>query len=393
MPDHAGTALAAVQALQSKLRSSRTYQDLDPAARQLLEGDLGRIAARLSPRPRGPLEHDPYARVMEELTPLQARLQASAGRSGVPEHTQSGALAPAPAPAPPPPPPQTSTIGQRAAEALEAVNFPAFVASLLTGTFQAIVDASVQQLREYARLVASLTQSVESFSSENVTLNQARDHLAQAHPQDLVVVLPEPGRPGTPRLLPRPEKQGTSPEWLSRYGLDGEELTEELTEGKLLDAGRGRAGEERLQMLATMVLMGVHRIVINEGDLRAKLQFHAAAQDTVHADMQMQAAGIAARDAGGGTATQMMVSTVKANAQADAAVKADLMGEVRISFRSETFPLERFADSAAIQLISRHARWKNEPEKSAPPAPADAGTPPPAATGAAPAPVAGEGTP
>src|SRR5262249_25175833 len=138
---------------------------------------------------------------------------------GWPNQTDRGQPTPtAPAPAPPPPP-QTSTIGQRAAEALEAVNFPAVVASLLTGAFQAIVDASIQQLPEYARLIASLTQSVESFSSENVTPNQARDHLAQAHPQDLMVVLPEPGRPGTPRLLPRPDKQGTSPEWLSKFGL------------------------------------------------------------------------------------------------------------------------------------------------------------------------------
>jgi hypothetical protein len=385
MADQAGIALAAVQALRSQLRTSRQYQDLDPTTRRQLDQDLERIGGRLAQRPRDPHQHDPYARVMEG--PLQAAFEASAGRRSPP--APSATAAPAPPPAPPPPP-ATSVIGQRAAETLEAVNFPAFVASLLTGTFQAIVDASVQQLREYARLVASLSQSLESFSAENVTLNQARDHLAQAHPQELQVVLPEPGRPGTPRLLPRPDKQGTSPEWLSKYGLEGETLTEELTEGPLLDAGRMRAGEERLQTLATMVLMGINRIVVNEGDLRAKLQFHAAAQDTVHADMQVQALGIAARDAGGGTATQMMVSTVKVNAQADAAIKADLMGEVRISFRSETFPLERFADSAAIQLINRHARWKNEPDKTAAAGPtpataAPAAAPPAAAEPASPA--------
>src|SRR6267378_878742 len=176
MPDQTDIALGAVEALRSKLRSSRTYQDLDPATRQLLDADLERIVARLSSRPRDLLQHDPYARVMGELTPLQARLQASAGRSSPSDRGQSSAVAATPAP-PPPPPPQTSIIGERAAQTLEAVNFPAFVASLLTGTFQAIVDASVQQLREYARLVASLTQSVESFSSDNVTLNQARDHL------------------------------------------------------------------------------------------------------------------------------------------------------------------------------------------------------------------------
>ena len=369
MSDQTRIALAAVEALRSKLRGSGTYRELSAATREMLESDLDRLKARLSASPGNAGAHDPYARVMEEMTPLQARLQASARGPTQPDRPQANTPSPAPTP---PPPPQTSTIGQRAADALEAVDFPAFVASLLTGTFQAIVDASIRQLHEYARLVSSLTQSVESFSAQNVTPTQARDHLAQAHPQDLMVMVPEPGRPGTPRLVPRPDKQGTSPEWLAKYGLDGEELTEQLTEGRLLEAGRMRAGEERLQMLATMVLMGIHRIVVNEGDVRAKLQFHAAAQDTVRAEMQTQALAIAARDASGATGTQMMVSTVKANAQADAAIKTDLMGEVRISFRSETFPLERFADSAAIQLISRHARWKNEPDKPGPGAAAPA---------------------
>jgi hypothetical protein len=84
----------------------------------------------------------------------------------------------------------------------------------------------------------------------------------------------------------------------------------------------------------------------------------------------------------------MMVSTVKANAQADASIKADLMGEVRIAFRSETFPLERFADSAAIQLINRHARW----QKDASGAPAPAGSAPAPAT-PTPAPAAAPPTP
>ena len=57
------------------------------------------------------------------------------------------------------------------------------------------------------------------------------------------------------------------------------------------------------------------------------------------------------------------------------------MGEVAIRFRSETFNLERFADSQAIELINRHSRLQR-------PATAAAPAPPPAAA----APAAG-GTP
>jgi hypothetical protein len=244
---------------------------------------------------------------------------------------------------------------------LEAIDFPAFVASLIHGTFDAIVDASIKQIHEYSRLVASLSQSLDDFTQDNVTLNAARDRLAERHTQDLLLVLPKAGEATQPRLLPRPEREGESPAWLAQYGLDGQALSAELTEGALLERGRLAAGEDRLQALATTVLMGINRIVVSEGDVRARLQFHATARDTLRADVEQTGMNVAGRSLGGGATTQMMVSTIKANAQTDASIKADLMGEVRIAFRSETFPLERFADSGAIQLINRHARWKTEP--------------------------------
>ena len=46
-----------------------------------------------------------------------------------------------------------------------------------------------------------------------------------------------------------------------------------------------------------------------------------------------------------------MVNTVNLNAQSDLNVRADLTGEVKVKFRSEAFPLERFADSEPIKGI------------------------------------------
>jgi hypothetical protein len=84
----------------------------------------------------------------------------------------------------------------------------------------------------------------------------------------------------------------------------------------------------------------------------------------------------------------MMVSTLKANAQADLGLKADLMGQVKITFASETFDLNKFATPIGIQLIQQHARWRgpNAPagnsaaENTAPAEAAPA--PPPAPSGA-----------
>lgn len=327
-----------------RLRSSPGWAAMSLNDRSALHRDLARIETALT--------GDPYS------TGLAS--DANGGGS-----TSADANKPAPPPAPPPTPPSTSQIGGRAADALAAVNFSGFVAGLVTGTFQAIVDATAQQLKEYASLVASISQSVDSFSRDNVSPGQVRGWLAERYPTDLQVQLPA-GKTGDPKLVPRPESAGQSPAWLEQFGLQGQELSEELTEGALVDAGRLRVGEERLQTLASMVLMGINRIVVNDGDIRAKLQFHAVARDLTNAEMAagQMGQGIAGRQLSGQGAVTTMVSTLKANAQADASIKTNLMGEVRISFRSETFPLERFADSPAIQLLNRHARWTPEATKT-----------------------------
>lgn len=361
MNDPAALALAAARTL----RASPGYASLSSKERATLDRDLQRIEnalAQASPAARR-VADDPYAVVLETPADLNRPLGGN------------GAATPAPPPSPVQParPAGTEVIGARARQTLEAVDFPAFVAGLISGTFQAIVDATTQQIREYAQLVASIAQSVDSFSRNNVSPNQVRDWFAGKFPQDLVVALPKPGEAGTPRLLPR-RKDGESPAWLEQFGLEGEELTPELTEGALLEAGRNALGQERLQTLATMVLMGVNRIVVNEGQIRARLQFHASAREAVRAEIGAQAAaaqqnGIASRSTQAQQAVSTMVSTVSVNAQADVAVKANLVGEVAIKFRSETFNLERFADSPAIELITQHSRLKAEPAATPQPTP------------------------
>jgi hypothetical protein len=378
MADRTQAALGALR----QMRSAPGYRALPATQRAEMDQHLRHLEAALDGgAPPVPPPRDAYAQLLGTPADLQRELDQGGpqGSNGA-GNAQASPPAPAPPPPPPPPPPGTATIGERAAAALEAVNFTGFVSSLMTGTFQAIVDASTRQIRDYAALVASLSQTLEDFTDQNVTPNQVRDWLAERHPQDLQVVLPAPGKADSPKLLPRPAAEGSSPSWLGQYDLGGQELSADLTEGPLLDAGRTKVGGERMQTLATLVLMGINRVVVSEGDITAKLQFHASARETTKAEMEAQQGAIAAQSASSGGTTAMMVSTLKANAQADASIKADLMGQVRIVFRSDVLPLERFADSAAIQLINRHARWQKEPAPGAQPAaPQPAAAPAPAA--------------
>jgi hypothetical protein len=108
------------------------------------------------------------------------------------------------------------------------VDFPNFVSSLLNGVFDSIVDASFKQMEAYAKLVAGVAKSLDEFTDENISDNEARDHLA--------------GR------LPHFFRSNTRAK-----------------------RSRVRLASSRQQLLATMVLMGINRIVVTNGNMPARV--------------------------------------------------------------------------------------------------------------------------
>jgi hypothetical protein len=273
----------------------------------------------------------------------------------------------------------TDAIGRRAGALSDELDFPAFVSSLVHGTFDAMVDSSIRQMQSFADLVAAVAKPLDQFTQENVTLNQARDYLLEQYPRDVTLVQGD----GAPMLAPiaRPgEDEG--PSWLADYGHEGAELSSELLEQELLPKARERLAKSRLQTLSTMVLMGMNRIVIKDGTIGARLRFRAAAAD--HAQVQIGVgdqpnnSGEAWTARGSGSAASTKVSTVGVNVQSDSELKAELFGEVKINFASETVPLDRFLDDATRNLLERHSRKQptSLPPRAAS-APATAQLPPP----------------
>lgn len=280
----------------------------------------------------------------------------------------------------------TESIGRRAGALSDELDFPEFVASLVHGTFDAIVDSSIRQMESFADLVAAVAKPIDQFAQENVSPNQVRDWLVEQYPKDLSMMRDAE----TFRLVPRakPNSNGgeepASPDWLEDFGLSGEELTSELLEERLLPLARKQVARNRLQTLATMVLLGMNRVIVRDGTIAARLRFRATAADHAKVDY-----AISDDPDGGGTEwgrrgsrtfsqPTTKVSTVGVNVQADSELKAELFGEVKINFASETVPLDRFVDEARRTLLERHAK---------------ASTPVPARTAALTPPVPGTSTP
>lgn len=334
------------------LHSAPAFQRLDPPTQAELAESMAKIAGFLA---------SGSAPMAEQLAPadLRSRLSAQPSPGGQPGAAGSAPAAPAA--------PDGSAGGQRSATArvgevaratLSAIDFPQFVASLIQGTFQAIVDASIQQMEAYAELLKNVALTVDQFMQDNVSDGMARDYLADRYD----TVFARDTTTAQPALVVRDDADDAPlPSFFKGLGFDtASDIDEDAVNEVVVPETRRTLAEQRQQMLATMVLMGINRVVVDDGEITAKLQFHIDASETMGLKFDQtkttvgNMAGRAGRNAF--TGNGIMVNTTSLNAQSDINVRADLTGQVKVRFRSETFPLERFADSVAIQLINSRAQ-------------------------------------
>jgi hypothetical protein len=113
-------------------------------------------------------------------------------------------------------------------------------------------------------------------------------------------------------------------------------------------------------VLAAMVMMGVNRIVVTSGRIRATMGFridahdHATASSASEFDEKNEStASVGWFGFGSGSVTNTVtyVSSTKKDSSDDLDVHADLTGEVDLRFKSDYLPLERMATPQMIGAI------------------------------------------
>jgi hypothetical protein len=320
---------------------------------------------------------------------------------------------------------------------LQKVNFPTFVSSLIEGVFHAIVKASIEQMEAYGQLVASVAKSLNTFRDENVSVNQGRDHLVDQFPDLFQISMGNEGGFGGfgggsegPRV--RLQDGVDEDKALSRVNeslpmeggpLKSLDLDDDETEQRLVQAARTQLATSRQQLLATMVLMGINRIVVTDGKIQAKILYDFQARDNMRRQRSAAAFDYARDDYGNiqklrssdstfegsreggetkgarGTSSYeqrnanyyskgtykyveqpIMTAMSTAAEVSDAALqtRAQLAGNVDINFKSDYFPLEKMADSFQIAQIQNVSKPGAAARAAAPASPAQpaAGTPP-----------------
>jgi hypothetical protein len=244
-------------------------------------------------------------------------------------------------------------------------------------------------MRAYGELVQSVALSLNEFRDQNVTTNQARDHLVQRFPNTFRISTAD----GQPRVGVNPDAEnGSLPNFRQELGLseDVEDLDDETIEEKLVPAARTSLARSRQQLLATMVMMGINRIIVTDGKINAKLKFNFKADDSITQRRQAtknetQVGNRWATDAYQYTAQPVVFVTDQRDTTTtgNLDVTAALSGEVSLNFRSETFPLEKMVNTDQIlRLKDAQGAGRGTP-------PAAAGPSAPTTGAAAPTPAAG----
>jgi hypothetical protein len=278
---------------------------------------------------------------------------------------------------------------QQFGELVKKVDFTKFVSGLIQGVFKAIVDSSIQQMRAYGELLANVAKTVDQFAQDNITENNARDYLAGRFPDTFEITSEEmsggfeegaPEPVAQPKLAVKEDAPDNALELVNKVL----ELKEQITdisdpdaELKIVTAAKLQIARSRQQLLASMVMLGINRIVVTDGLIHAKVVFDMRASDRVkrHAtasssDREMDRQSVQAelgysswfspwrgsiKSSAEREHETMVETSVDDTSESKAEVKAKLTGEVRVNFKSDYFPMDKMASPQMIAAIQGNA--------------------------------------
>ena len=272
---------------------------------------------------------------------------------------------------------------------VKSVDFPAFVGGLINNVFKVIVETTIEQMRAYAELVANVAKSAEDYMSENIGQGQGRDYLAERFPDLLSVDIDDDGN--SKLRVTAEEAETALGEIQNTIGAPGQPITDlddEAEELRLVNSARLMMAKSRQQLLASMVMLGINRIVITDGSITAKVKFSMRSTDEAKRDYRasaydrqtsrnrnVSAFGGGFLGFGGGSVNvneQSHVAQVSTSndeaSESKLEMDAKLQGEVRVNFKSDYLPLEKMATPEMIGAIQGKSQPTAPPRTTPPPA-------------------------
>jgi hypothetical protein len=366
--------------VRSLLVSAPAFAELDPERRRALASAMVRVCHAAALLLREELESDraargasdadgsPLAQAQAADAPVAGGRTAVAATQATAGQVYSGVSA--------------GRVAATTEAILNAVSFPRFVTDLITGVFKAVVDSSVQQMNAYVELLNNVAATTEGFADANVGPDRARAWLAERYPASFEVGQEESDdedQPGAATLRLRGGAAMPTPAALrTDLGLsDDEPIPTGDPERTLVPLVRGQLAKKRQETLATMVRLGMQRIVIDSGRITAAMRFHIDTRSAAEVDegsrTDLRHTGAASVSFGvgawgfSGAASHSIgyVSTQKTQTTEEMGTDLDLNSSVEVNFRSDYLPLNRMTTSEQAARIQANTINPAEEAKAA----------------------------
>ena len=255
-------------------------------------------------------------------------------------------------------------------------------------------------MRAYGELIANVAKTVDQFMTDNISAGAGRDWLAERFPdtfevdvQQGAVGFAEGGEapPPTVQLVAKGENPERRLAEISReLGVNPPitDISDPNAELKIVTAARLQMAKSRQQLLASMVMLGINRIVVTDGTINAKVVFDMRAEDKAKRNYTASMNDTESQTSQAGSEHELRRLDVarstcrrrrKASramsppwdrrstrpARSKAEVKAKLSGEVRVNFKSDYLPLEKMATPEMMSVIQGNSTPYN-PNKAQP---------------------------
>ncbi|UCH74058.1 MAG: hypothetical protein JSU82_17355 [Rhodospirillales bacterium] len=254
---------------------------------------------------------------------------------------------------------------------LEGIAFPRFVTELVNGVFKGLIDANAQQIQAYVDMISGVTAaSADSGSAtgpaqarlwlvqqfpDSYELGVSQDDWGQEEANGTTVVRLREGRDGPPRE-----------DVAALLELTGEEAegfdTEEPEEG-LLGKVRAYLSRKRQKVMASLLMLGINRLVIDHGRIKAGMNFsidaHSAAEENRARRFEFAHSSTAGASVGFGpwsvnasmTNSIGIVNTSQSHQREEMNQAVNMNADVELHFHSDYMPLNQLAAADSVQRI------------------------------------------
>ena len=261
-----------------------------------------------------------------------------------------------------------------AASQLEKIGFVDFTVDLVKGVYEVIVEASMEQLEAYAELVTKVSKSLQEYqdevlgSDETEKQEKAASYIKEVlgfKEEDTYTLTDDQATALRGHLAGITVQEDGQNKGIDDYitvsGASKQIAHENLV--KIVLEKLKKSTEHSYDLLKTILKIGMQKVVVTNGEIRTKLTFHIDASDDYSKTSNQynnnsSGWGVGGRLSGSGTglvgkifgaslgiglsggysSRKLSVNVVNEKSTSATNVNVDILGEVKINFRTESFP-------------------------------------------------------